>query len=244
MSAGIKLYNGNRQVLVDSSTVCFGLSQVHAVTTSTQRPPNVELPPVGVNNAQYGYLKVDNCYMPMIVYELADVSRRIHLYQINSSGNGFELCFFVFSGTQTVNFYIFDVASHCTLNGQSALRIYKSDGELAFDSRLKHLSIVGVANDGVNLDGGKRYGILLRSKPPIEREWREWVSGSRFYVYNADRHQMLWQENNVLRSQLVTTYEHTSWFWRSTGGVRNLYSGLSHTKELSPPLLVDLTAIV
>lgn len=235
MSAGIKIYNNNRQVMIDNNDICFGLSQKFTVATETT---------ASIGKRFYGNFTAKDCISPLIVYELGGTNERIYVEDVVSKTNGFDLRFFALTPI-VANFYIFDMAQVAQMTGTSVLRLYNRDGNLSFDNRIKHLSIVGEVYDGMPLDPNKKYGILIRSRSPYINEVRMWKDGKRLYDRTTRKYQMVWRDNNTLKVDMVTEIDATNWYWLYTGGPAGttISNGDTYNIELAKPLLVDLTLI-
>lgn len=236
MTAGVKIYNGNRQVLVDDTYQNLALSSVINM---------------GADKGAWSWdsSTVDFSYkgnIPVLVYEIGGINNRLYVAKTKQQSDGSYAVKYVQAPADKVNkpctFYVFDNPQNAIINGQAALKIYNPNtGQLTFDSRLKHLQILGEIYDGMPIDPSRKYGVLLRSKLGFHYEWISKVSGGKWYVDEYWRSDLIWIEGNVIRVGRALIRERHNWYWLSTG---NPSPSLSYDyPQLATPLLVDLTLI-
>ena len=137
---------------------------------------------------------------------------------------------------------MFDNPQNAIISGQAALKIYNPNtGQLTFDSRLKHLQILGEIYDGMPIDPTRKYGVLLRSKLGFHYEWISKVSGGKWYVDEYWRSDLIWIEGSVIRVGRALIRERHNWYYLSTGNPSP--TEIVDYPQLATPLLVDLTLI-
>lgn len=236
MTAGVKIYNGNRQVLVDDTYQNLALSSVMNM---------------GADKGAWSWDSsiIDFSYqgnIPVLVYGLGDINNRLYVAKTKQQTDGSYGVKYVQAPADKVNkpcvFYVFDNPQNAIINGQAALKIYNPNtGQLTFDSRLKHLQILGEIYDGMPIDPSRKYGVLLRSKLGFKYEWISKVSGGKWYVDEYWRSDLVWIEGSVIRVGRVLVRERHNWYWLSTGNPSP--TEIADYPQLATPLLVDLTLI-
>lgn len=177
----------------------------------------------------------------MVALALGDINSRSALTRIVVNN---ETCQVTFLTERPVahELFVYDIPSRCTLVGNAAMRIYRDDGELAFDSRLRHLSVIGEALPETVLDPNKKYGLLFRSRPAMQERQESWTRGGRLYVRQYTKRQMYWIDNNRLKTDMVQTREYNNWYVGSGGfGVIRDSDYNQDFRELLRPLLIDIT---
>jgi len=237
MTTGVKLYNENNQMMVNNIDICFGLSQKLIAV------------PYGYR-ADWGKYKCNaettGCISPLIVYELGTEETRTQVLRGVSNASGFTITVFTTSQGLSPNLYVFDVASVAKLEGKSVFRLYRPDGELAFDNRIRNLEVVGEAIDGMALNPNKQYGVLIRSSPSFVTRTDSRRSGPWVYEREREIRELLWRDGNTLRHQEVKILDRELKFAAESygpGGYREQYDGYASNKSLASPLLIDLSII-
>lgn len=238
MTTGVRLYNESNQTMISSKDICFGLSQKLIAVDD------------GYGGARWGkyvwLAGTTGCISPLIVYELNDVSSRVQVLSGTSKATGFDIKVFTV-GTRGVApiLYVFDIASVAKLEGQCVFRMYREDGELAFDNRIRNLEIVGEVVDGMTLDANKKYGVLIRSSPSYVTRTDSTRSGAWVYERERETRELLWREGDILRHQEVLILDRTLKFGADSYGnsLPSRYEGYTANKSLASPLLIDLTLI-
>ena len=237
MTAGVKLYNDNNQTMISSKDICFGLSQ-KLIAVDDGR---------GAYWGKYRWnVATTGCISPLIVYELGDVNTRSQILSGTSNTTGFTFMVFTVGSRGTApNLYVFDIASVAKLEGQCVLRMFREDGELAFDNRIRHLEVVGEVVDGMALDANKKYGVLIRSSPSYVTRMDSRRSGAWVYEREQEIRGLVWREGNILRHQEVKILDRELKFGADSYGnsLPSRYEGYSANKSLASPLLIDLTLI-
>lgn len=236
MTAGVKIYNDNKQVLVDDTYQNLALSNVYYIGSDKGA--------WSWSNTEFGFYYYG--LIPVMVYELGDINHRLYISKTKQQSDGSYGVKFVQSPADKVNkscnFYIFDVPQNAIISGQAALKIYNtSTGQLTFDSRLKHLQILGEIYDGMPIDPNRKYGVLLRSKLGFKYEFNSRTSGGKWYVDEYWRSDLIWIENNVIRVGRELIRERHNWYYQSTGNPSP--TEIYDYPQLATPLLVDLTLI-
>lgn len=238
MTTGVRLYNKSNQTMISSKDICFGLSQKLIAVDDLNG---------GARWGKYVWLAgTTGCISPLIVYELNDVSTRVQVLSGTSNATGFDIKVFTV-GTRGLapNLYVFDIASVARLEGQCVFRMYREDGELAFDNRIRNLEVVGEVVDGMVLDANKKYGVLLRSSPSYVSRSDSRRSGPWVYEREQEVRELVWREGNILRHQEVQILDRELKFaaesYGPTGPMK--YEGYAANKSLASPLLIDLTLI-
>ncbi|MFB6349504.1 hypothetical protein ACFBZI_08725 [Moraxella sp. ZJ142] len=237
MSAGIKIYNHNQQVSINSNDLMFCLAIKDTIQSPKGRPQiNTTLAVSNYIDASRGY---SGLRMPLLVHEIGGWDKRIQLTNYQKKDGIVKIAFWT-PEEMPVNVFFFDLSSNFTApSGGAGLKMYTQNGELSFDSRMKHLKIIGVANDGMSLEPNKKYGILVRSLPDTVEE-EQWSQDKRkIYHTQIYKRKLFWIENNTLRASMIETGREENWYWRSTG--RPYSNGGTGKKEMVPPLLVDIT---
>ncbi len=235
MTTGVRVSNSKNQVMISNEDICFGLSQKLTATTAS------------IKNwgKCSGNVQATGCISPLIVYELGDVVTRIQASGGTSNTSGFNFIFFSTTPSIPANVYVFDVASVAKLDGMSVLRMYRADGELAFDNRIRNLEVIGEVEDGMVLDPNKKYGVLIRSSPSYTVRSDSRRSGAWVYEREQDIREMVWRDGNTLRHQNVQVLDRELKFaadsYGPTGPIR--YDGYTSNKSLAKPLLIDLTIV-
>lgn len=236
MTAGIKIFNKDRQMMVSNNDICFGLSQKIIATSASKR---------AYDKPFMGNASVTGCVNPLIVYNLEDEANMVNILNGTSNPSGFDFTFITKNGSITADFYIFDISANAQKQGQPVFRLYTPDGELAFDSRVKGLAVIGEVYDGMLLDPNKQYGVLMRSRSPYIRADNWWESGRKVYWEIINSYQMTWRDGNTLRHSMTRLSYALEWFWRDTFGPAgpSHQDGMVQNKQVATPLLVDLSLI-
>lgn len=236
MTAGIKLYNGNRQVIAQSNQISFGLAQKLSQVSQKPTQPILQLGTAWKYRAIFDF----DCTLPLVVLALGDINNRSALISTTVSNATCQVRFLTESPIEQ-KLFVYDIPSRCTLVGSAAMRIYRDDGELAFDSRLGHLSVVGEALPETVLDPNKKYGLLFRSRPALQERQESWTSGGRLYVRQYTKRQIYWIDNNRLKTDMVQTREYNNWYVGGGFGVIRDSDYNQDFRELLRPLLIDIT---
>lgn len=220
MSAGIKIYNSKSQVLVNSSYKNIALIQVinlsdieKAQITLGSKPVVIAEELLSVHQKMAGVtLKYDGTY---------------HIV-INNSDRA------------TQRLFVFGEPDNSNIAGKAGLVIYQNGtNEVAFDSRLSYLNILGDSYHDMLIDPNRRYGIIRRV--PAGINWLMQNKGRRNgrYYYIEQR----WYEDygyDADRFKVFNRYTHNyeSWF-----GDRPATNIDYRYQVKYKPLLVDLTLV-
>lgn len=236
MTAAVKIYNGDRQVLVDDTYQNLAVSSVYYIGSDKGA--------WSWSNTEFDFSYRGD--MPVLVYGLGDINQRLYISKTKQQNDGSYGVKFVQAPADKANktcmFYIFDVPSNAIKDGQAALRIYNPlTGQLTFDSRLKHLQILGEIYDGMPIDPSRKYGVLLRSKLGFKYEFNSRTSGGKWYVDEYWRSDLIWIDGNVIRVGRELIRERHNWYYLSTGNPSP--TEIYDYPQLATPLLVDLTLI-
>lgn len=243
MSAGIKLYNANRQVLIDSNY--FNFAHKNSVVVSAKN--FVSTLYLENENDTLGKFEFSGKH-PLLVYELGNHNHRIAITRM-SNKDGIYQVEFIFKPNDGENrdlkFHIFDVPEFSDKSGQSAVRLYNQNQELTFDSQLKYLQILGEITPDMALNPNKKYGVLLRSKLQAVHVFNEYYfdGGRKWRMEQKALMQMLHVQDSILKSELVEVRNHSNWYWTATGRHRPIGYNETTIPTISQPLLVDLSLI-
>lgn len=237
MTSGVRINNGSNQTMINNKDICFGLSQKLVAVDDGY----------GADWGKYRWnVETSGCISPLIVLELGDINTRSQILRGTSHATGFTIkVFTVGSRGAAPNLYVFDIASVAKLEGQCVFRMYREDGELAFDNRIRNLEIVGEVTDGMLLDPNKKYGVLLRSSPSYVSRMDSRRSGAWVYEREQEVRELVWREGNILHHREVQILDRELKFgadsYGPTGPMK--YNGYTSNKSLAKPLLIDLTIV-
>lgn len=219
MSAGIRIYNHNSQVMIDSSYKNIAFNRV------------IDL--AGVTSTSY-----DLGDKPVIIVEelphAGSVMSRIGLgYQ-----NGYKL-YVNNIGKIAQKIFVFGEPAQLP-KGTAGFIIYKNGtSEVAFDSRLRYLQIIGEISSDMPVSTDKKYGIIRRV-PSGDNYYMQHTGTRRGRYYYVDQ---TWHESYCIDNDKIKIFNHytrniDSWF-----GDRPAYNINVKYDIPYKPLLVDLTQV-
>lgn len=221
MSAGIKIYNHNRQVLINSQYQNIALLQV--IDTS-----NIDKTELTFGSE------------PIVVVEQLLPSEQPRA-RVRLVYDGVYKLFINNQAKATQKICVFGMPDNSKITQKSGLIIYQNNtGKIAFDSRLRYLQLLGEMVNDAPADANKTYGIIKRV--PVndnERQWNTGRSRGRYYFRRQKWHEEYGIENGKFKIFNKYTSDYESYFVD-----RPVYNhDLTHEIKYKP-LLVDLTSII
>ena len=219
MSAGIRIYNANSQVLIDSNYKNIALNKVIDLT--------------GVTNTNYelGDKSV------VIVEELPAIGSVMSRVRLGYN-NGYR-AYVSNIGKIAQKLFVFGEPEQLP-KGPAGFIIYKNGtSEVAFDSRLKYLQIIGEISNDMPINPDKKYGIIRRV-PSGDNHYSQHTGTSNGRYYYVEQ---IWHESYCIDNGKIRIFNHytrniNSWF-----GDRPI-PNISIKYDIPfKPLLVDLTQV-
>ena len=220
MSAGIKIYNSKSQVLINSGYKNIALIQIINLSDIEKTQITLGSKPV------------------VIVEELLSVHQKMAGVALKYDGTYHIVINNPDRATQRL--FVFGEPGDSNIAGKAGLVIYQNGtNEVAFDSRLSYLHVLGDSYHDMIIDPNRRYGIIRRV--PAGMNWLVRNTGQRngryYYIeqiwyedygYDRDRFKIF--------NRYTTNYE--SWF-----GDRPAPNTDYRYQVKYKPLLVDLTLV-
>jgi len=169
MSTGLSVLNTASTYQITESYIGFGLKASGTLTAT----------------ATTGSVTISGCTTPLIAfYSSSDVK----LYTaINASGT-YTYSFRSFSGSVTVNYFVFDKASSALgVSGTNGLVVYDASGNMLFHSAMKPLRIVGAVN----------LGYPPETAPMVDVDYRSTTTLTSGRTYALIEGTSLWREEQL-----------------------------------------------
>lgn len=220
MSAGIKIYNRNKQVLINSDYKNIALRQTIDLS-------NIEKSEIPLGNRPV-----------VIVEELLSTQQKMAEIALKYDGTYTLLINNANRAKQKI--FVFGEPDNSNITSKVGMIVYKrGTNEVAFDSRLNYLQILGDIYHDMPIDPNKSYGIVRRV--PIGINWLMQNTGrsKNRYYYTEKR----WYEDYGIDSNKVKIFERyitdvNSFFIDRPAPNHDVRYRVNHK-----PLLVDLTLI-
>lgn len=222
MTAGIMIYNNKKQVLINSNYKNNALISTIDISNITQQEITFGNKPI------------------IIVEELLSVNQKMAdvglkydngIYKLNVNN----------PKKSAQKIFIFGEPNNENVTTRAALIIYKKGtNEVAFDSRLKYLQIVGELTNDMLIDTNKTYGIIRRV--PSANNWVMYNyrrSGGKYYYREQEWHEDYGIDANKVKIFDRYTKNIDSFFVDRPAPSMNVRYNPSYK-----PLLVDLSTIV
>lgn len=220
MSAGIKIYNNKNQVLINSDYKNIALISIIKTDNITSKEIPLGNRPI------------------IVVEELLTEGEPVCDAGLKYKGGAYYLNI-KNTNKSRQRFFVFGDPDNSNINTKAGLIIYqKNTNEVAFDSRLEYLKVLGEIYNNMSLAMGS-YGIIRRcpSSKHISEEWGATRGGL------TDLFTKRWHEMFCISDNKIKIYDHYTQnsHDRLYGKRSNMYW---HYNSPYKPLLVDLSTII
>lgn len=220
MSAGIKIYNRNKQVLINSDYKNIALRQTIDLS-------NIEKSEIPLGNRPV-----------VIVEELLSTQQKMAEIALKYDGTYTLLINNENRAKQKI--FVFGEPDNSNITSKVGMIVYKrGTNEVAFDSRLNYLQILGDIYHDMPIDPNKKYGIIRRV--PIGKSWYMWNTGrrnGRYYYTERESYEDYGIDGDKIKIFDRITKDINSYFVDRPAPNTDVRYRVNHK-----PLLVDLTLI-